>query len=147
MRVTASVGVLELVWTLDVVVDEHLLGGDVVDGEGHDVDAVHGIKAFLFIFGVEVLGELGLETAWLAGAPRRGRTSRPRSVAPGVLGAVGARVPGPGIAGTVLLAVIQDKIDELEKQKQALHMTNVADTSRQNSLKLESTKNAYVVDI
>ena len=46
-----------------------------------------------------------------------------------------------------LLAVIQDKIDELEKQKQALHMTNDADTSRQKSLKRQSTKNAYVVDI
>ena len=64
---------LEHVGTLDVVVDEHLLWGDVVDGEGHGVDAVHGIKSFFFVFGVEVLGELGLETAWLAGAPRRGR--------------------------------------------------------------------------
>eukprot|EP00802_Teleaulax_amphioxeia_P015881 Tamp_15981.p2 GENE.Tamp_15981~~Tamp_15981.p2 ORF type:complete len:143 (+),score=4.67 Tamp_15981:854-1282(+) len=47
---------LELVGTLDVRVDEHLLGGDIVDGEGHGVDAVHGIKSF-FVFGVEVLGD------------------------------------------------------------------------------------------
>ena len=64
----ASVGVLEHVGTLD---DEYLLGGDVVDGEGHGVDGILRLKSFVFIFFVEVLGELCLETAG-SGAPSRG---------------------------------------------------------------------------
>jgi hypothetical protein len=86
--VAASVGVLEHVGTLD---DEYLLGGDVVDGEGHGVDGILRLKSFVFIFFVEVLGELCLETAG-SGAPSRGADQGE---------SVGARVSGLGIAGTV----------------------------------------------
>ena len=81
VEAAASIGVFEHVVTLEVIVDEHLLGGNVVDGEGHGVDAVLGLKTLVEILVLEVPGELRLVTA-NAGAPGRGRARRSRSVAP-----------------------------------------------------------------
>ena len=82
VEAAASIGVkFEHVETLDVMVNEHLLGGDVVDGEGHGVDGVLGLKTLVEILVLEVPGELRLVTT-NAGAPGRGRARRSRSVAP-----------------------------------------------------------------